>query len=95
MSAAYRFRRVGYHWTPRIDKTPPTGDLRFIVFGWWVRLIWGCTFKPERFRWRRFYGHRLLAVRLWGPSTDSRLVGVQWQRASNRMRVDGRGMVSA
>lgn len=92
---ARRVRRTGWHWSPREKTTPATGDFRIIMFGWWIRLIWGATFKPERFRWRRFYGHRLLAVRLWGPPLDSRLIGVQWQHESNRGRhVDG-GRVSA
>jgi hypothetical protein len=58
-----------------------TADTNFTVWGWWVRLIWGSTFKPKRFRWHRFHEYRLLAVRLWGEPSDGRLVGIQWRRA--------------
>ena len=76
----YEFR-FGWSHTRRIGPTPWTFDVRVIVLGWWLRFIWGVTFKPERFRWRKFYGHRLLALRLWGKPFDSRLVGIQWRRA--------------
>lgn len=61
-----------------------TGDLVFTFAGWWIRLIWGVTFKPQRFRWRKFYGYRLFALRLWQVGDvplDGRLIGIQWRRA--------------
>lgn len=88
-AATLRDMRVAWSHTDRIGTTPPTFDFRVNVLGWWVRFIWGVTFKPERFRFRRFHGHRLLAVRLWGPQFDSRLIGVQWRR-SYRSPINGR-----
>lgn len=61
-----------------------TWDPHVVVFGWWIRFIWGITFKADRVRWRRFYGYRLLAFRLWGDPHSrpcARLIGVQWRRA--------------
>jgi hypothetical protein len=61
-----------------------TWDPHVIVCGWRVRFIWGITFKPKRLRVARFYGHRLVAVRLWGDPYSprcARLLGVQWRRA--------------
>jgi hypothetical protein len=59
-----------------------TFDPSITVAGWWIRFIWGVTFKSDRLRRRRFYGYRLLAVRLWGdPNTRemARLIGIQWR----------------
>lgn len=61
-----------------------TGDLQFTAAGWWIRLVWGVTFKRKRFRWHKFDGYRLLAVRLWqvgDVSLDGRIIAVQWRRA--------------
>ncbi len=85
-------RYVGWSISTASEHTPANGSVQVIVAGWWVRFIWGLTFKPDRFRWRCFDGHCLLAVRLW-PFTnamDGRLVGVQWKRNSARFTVDGR-----
>jgi hypothetical protein len=61
-----------------------TYDPSITIGGWWIRFLWGVTFKPKRFRYSRFYGHTLVAVRLWrSPNSRklARLVGVQWRRA--------------
>ncbi len=81
---------IGWYWARSSELTPATGEFRVIIYGWWIRVIWGLTFNPRRLRLRRCDGHRLLAVRLWGTCSDGRLVGIQWQRASNRLTVDGR-----
>jgi len=67
-----------------VSRCRRNGDVSFTVFGWWVRLVWGVTFKPKRVRWHRAYGYRMLAVRLYGDPFNvklGRLVGVQWRRA--------------
>jgi hypothetical protein len=68
---------------PRKSEVRRNGDVQFTVFGWWVRLIWGITFKRDRLRWSKFYGYRLLAVVPWGDPLSpkcARLVGIQWRR---------------
>lgn len=77
--------RFAWSWTRRIHSTPWTFDVRVIALGWWVRFCWGVTFKPERLRWRRFHGYRLLGVRLWGAPLDGRIVLVQWKRAERNV----------
>lgn len=52
------------------------------VRGWWIRVFWGGTFRSARVRYRRFNGHRLVAVRLRG----TRLAGIQWRRAHGSRR---------
>lgn len=86
MTAA-RWYELRFRWsrTARIHSTPWCFDVRVVVLGWWLRFFWGVTFKPERFRWRKFYGHRLAAVRLWGSLNDSRIVGFQWRRAERNV----------
>lgn len=85
-------RYIGWSIHTADQRTPANGSVQVIVCGWWIRFIWGLAFNPERLRWRRFYGQRLLAVRLWrfGTSTDGRLVGIQWTRNSLRLTADGR-----
>lgn len=73
----------------RLHTSPWTAEIRFYLRGKWVRIVWGVTFKPERFRKRHFGGHTLLAVRLWGKPLDSRLVALQWCDAANRGTVVG------
>jgi hypothetical protein len=62
-----------------------TWDPTITVAGWWIRFIWGITFKPRRFRWYKFDGHRLIGLRLWGNPDSrkcARLIGIQWRRAA-------------
>jgi hypothetical protein len=63
-----------------------TWDPNVTVFGWWIRFIWGITFKPERIRVSKFDGRRLIAMRVWGDPHSARcarLVGVMWRRAEH------------
>ncbi len=63
---------------------PAAWDLKcpqvtFTVAGRWCRIFAGVTFKTKRLRWEKFYGYRLLAVRLHGE----RIVGIQTKRADS------------
>lgn len=72
-------------WSWRVaSNTPKCPEVTFVALGRWWRICFGLTFKRKVFRYHRFHGHRLWAVRLWqvGHPLDSRILLLQTRAAA-------------